>query len=65
MFLPQALAGYDSQEDPLRDLPSSITPSPGEPHLPRDTVLTNSSGFEGQQECGLHCGSRGIWVDKQ
>lgn len=60
MFLPQALAGYDSQEDPLRDLPSSITPFLREPHLARGTFRSS----EGHQECGLHCGLQGIWVDK-
>lgn len=63
MFLPQALAGYDSQEDPLRDLPSSITLSLREPHLARGTFCTNSSS-EGHQECGLHRGLQDIWVDK-
>lgn len=48
MFLPEALAGYDSQEDPLRDLPSSITPSLCEPHLAGGTDITNSSSAEGR-----------------
>ncbi len=43
MFLPQALAGYDSQEDPLRDLASSITLSLCEPHLARGTALTTAT----------------------
>lgn len=64
MFLPEALAGYDSQEDPLRDLASSITLSFCEPHLARGTDNTNSSSsVEGHQECGVHCGLQGSWVE--
>lgn len=56
MCLPQALAGYNSQQDPLRDLASSITLCLREPHLARGSVRTSSGSTEGHQQCGLHLG---------
>lgn len=51
MFLPEALAGDESQEGLLSDPPSSITRSLREPHLASGTVVTNSS-IEGHQRRG-------------
>lgn len=43
MFLPEALAGDDSQEGLLSDPPSSITRCLRVPRLARGSVVTNSS----------------------
>lgn len=59
MFLPEALAGYDSQEDPLRGpAPSSITATFCEPHLAAGEDIANggdcAEGQPGAYE--IHCG---------
>lgn len=62
MFLPQAFVGYDSQEEPLRDLPSSITMSPWTPFSQRYVSHKQQPHW---RTSGMWFILQGILVDQQ
>lgn len=64
VFLPQALAGYDSQGDPLSDLPSTIPVSLCKPHLAKGAVAQTASALKDIRNVVYTVVSFGTWVDK-